>query len=81
VVGELHPAFEAMDLAADPGLSIAAYSAEPGAASEDALSLLARWAATLDQAEVANPTEAPEPAHGEAGHKGEKVGNPTQAAD
>jgi transcriptional regulator with XRE-family HTH domain len=81
VVGDLHLAFEAMDLPADPGLSIVAYSAEPGSGSEDALSLLASWAATLDQTEVANPTEAPEPALGEAGDKGEKVGNPTQAAD
>ncbi len=81
VVGDLHLAFEAMDLPADPGLSIVAYSAEPGSGSEDALSLLASWAATLDQTEVANPTEASEPALGEAGDKGEKVGNPTQAAD
>jgi transcriptional regulator with XRE-family HTH domain len=81
VVGDLHLAFEAMDLPADPGLSIVAYSAEPGSSSEDALRLLASWSATLDQTEVANAREAPEAAHGVAGHKGEKVGNPTQAAD
>jgi hypothetical protein len=61
VVGDLHLSFEAMDLPADAGLSIVVYSAEPESASEDALSLLASWAATLDQAEVANPTQEPEP--------------------
>jgi hypothetical protein len=61
VVGELHLAFEAMDLPADPGLSIVVYSAEPGSASEDALSLLASWAATLDQTEIASQAAAPEP--------------------
>jgi hypothetical protein len=37
------------------------YSAEPGSASEDALSLLASWAATLDQTEIASQAAAPEP--------------------
>jgi transcriptional regulator with XRE-family HTH domain len=54
VVGDLHLSFEAMDLPADPGLSIVVYSAEPGSASEDGLSLLASWAATLDQTEIVN---------------------------
>ena len=53
VVGDLTLAFEAMDLAADEGLRISAYTAEPGSASEDALNLLASWAATADQAETA----------------------------
>ena len=61
VVGDLHLSFDAMDLAADPGQSVVVYGAEPGSASEDALSLLASWSATLDQPEVANPTQAPEP--------------------
>jgi transcriptional regulator with XRE-family HTH domain len=52
VVGELSLTFEALDLAADAGLRISAYTAEPGSASEDALNLLASWAATLDQAET-----------------------------
>jgi transcriptional regulator with XRE-family HTH domain len=50
VVGDLSLAFEAMPLPADPGLTLTAYSAEPGTASQDALRLLASWAATLDQA-------------------------------
>ena len=61
VVGDLRLSFDAMDLPADSGLSVVVYSAEPGSASEDGLSLLASWAATLDQTEVANPTQAPEP--------------------
>jgi hypothetical protein len=46
-----------MDLAADAGLRISAYSAEPGSPSEDALNLLASWAATMDQAETAHATD------------------------
>ena len=58
VVGELSLTFEALDLAADAGLRISAYTAEPGSASEDALNLLASWAATLDQAETAQAKTA-----------------------
>jgi len=46
-------AFEALDLAADAGLRISAYTAEPGSPSEGALNLLASWAAALDQADTA----------------------------
>jgi hypothetical protein len=49
-VGDLTLTYEALDLAADSGLRISAYTAEPGTASDDALKLLATWAATLDQA-------------------------------
>lgn len=52
VVGDLHLTFEALDLPADPGLSLVVYTAERDSASEDALNLLASWAATLDQAEM-----------------------------
>ena len=55
-VGDLTLTFEALYLAADTGLRISAYTAEPGTPSDDALKLLASWAATLDQA-----TEAPAP--------------------
>ncbi len=51
VVGDLTLTYEALDLAADTGLRISAYSAEPGTPSDDALKLLATWAATLDQAD------------------------------
>jgi transcriptional regulator with XRE-family HTH domain len=49
VVGDLTLTFEALDLAADTGLRISAYTAEPGTPSDDALKLLATWAATLDE--------------------------------
>jgi MmyB-like transcription regulator ligand binding domain len=44
----LHLTYEVLDLPADRGLSLVVYSAEPGSASQDALKLLASWAATLD---------------------------------
>ena len=50
VVGDLTLTFEALDLAADSGLRISAYSAESGTPSDDALKLLATWAATVDAA-------------------------------
>jgi transcriptional regulator with XRE-family HTH domain len=54
VVGDLTLAYEALDLAADEGLRISAYTAEPGTPSGDALNLLASWAATSDQAASAS---------------------------
>jgi transcriptional regulator with XRE-family HTH domain len=48
-VGDITLTYEALDLAADSGLRISAYSAEPGTPSDDALKLLDSWAATLDQ--------------------------------
>lgn len=36
---------------------MAAYTAEPGSKSEEALNLLASWAATLDQTEAVGLTE------------------------
>jgi transcriptional regulator with XRE-family HTH domain len=47
VVGDLTLTYEMLELAADPGLSLLAFSAEPGTTSEDALSLLGSWAATV----------------------------------
>jgi hypothetical protein len=49
VVGDLTLTYEALDLAADAGLRISAYTAEPGTPSDDALKVLASWAATLDE--------------------------------
>lgn len=46
LVGELTLAYESLDVPADPGLTIVAYSAEPGSASEAALRDLGRWGAT-----------------------------------
>lgn len=49
VVGELHLLFEAMEIATDPGLSLNVYSPQPGTGSEDAIKVLASWAATHPQ--------------------------------
>jgi transcriptional regulator with XRE-family HTH domain len=49
VVGDLRLAFEVLDLSADTGLTITVYSPEPASPSQDGLSLLASWAATMDQ--------------------------------
>ena len=57
VVGDLSLNFESLDLAADPGLTISTYTAEPGSRSEKALRLLGSWAATVDPAEPARTTD------------------------
>jgi transcriptional regulator with XRE-family HTH domain len=49
IVGELHLLFESMELSADAGLSLYIYSPEPGTPSDDAIRLLASWAATNQQ--------------------------------
>jgi hypothetical protein len=43
-----------MQLSADEGLMMFAYTADPGSKSDEALNLLASWTATLDQAEPVN---------------------------
>jgi transcription regulator MmyB-like protein len=60
VVGDLSLAYESMELTADQGLRLNAYSAEPGSASQDALNLLASWAATVDQAQEPQTVRASE---------------------
>ena len=52
-VGELALSYNRLDLAADPGLTVFTYTAEPGSDSEDALKLLGSWAATVDPTEPA----------------------------
>jgi len=61
VVGEITLDYDAMELPADTGLTVIAYSAEPATAAHDALNLLASWAATLDQVEGAEPQTEPRP--------------------
>ena len=46
MIGELHLAFDALVMPNEPGLTLTAYSADPGTPSEDGLRLLASWAAT-----------------------------------
>jgi transcriptional regulator with XRE-family HTH domain len=62
VVGDLELTYEVLALPADPGLSLVVYGAEPGSASQDALHLLASWAATLDQPDQPAKVETPEDA-------------------
>ncbi|MFI6562214.1 helix-turn-helix transcriptional regulator [Streptomyces sp. NPDC050534] len=45
-VGDLTLAYEALDMAAEPGLTMTIYTAEPGSPSEEGLRLLASLAAT-----------------------------------
>ncbi len=46
VAGDLTLDYNTFPLPADPGLSLTAYTAEPGTASAERLALLASWAAT-----------------------------------
>lgn len=46
LVGDLTLDYESLQLPADPGLALVAYSAEPGSASEEALRELTRWTRT-----------------------------------
>ncbi len=46
VVGELTLAYEGLEMTAEPGLTLTIYTAEPGSRSEEALRLLASWAAS-----------------------------------
>ncbi|WP_420112454.1 helix-turn-helix transcriptional regulator [Pseudactinotalea sp.] len=46
VVGDLELAYESFDLRTDPGLTLTIYSAETRSSTEQALSLLASWAAS-----------------------------------
>jgi hypothetical protein len=52
VVGDLFLNLEAMDLPADPGLSLVIYSARPDTPTNDALRLLASWAASTQQTDA-----------------------------
>lgn len=52
VVGELELHYDRLEVAADPGLMLVAYTAEPGTRSAQGLELLASWAATEAGAEA-----------------------------
>ncbi|MDG4771812.1 helix-turn-helix transcriptional regulator [Solwaraspora sp. WMMD792] len=49
VVGELTLAYEGLEMAAEPGLTLTIYAAEPGSPSADALRLLASWGVSQQQ--------------------------------
>jgi transcriptional regulator with XRE-family HTH domain len=52
VVGDLHLSYDVMELPADPGLALIAFSAEAGSPDDDALKFLASWAAAHDPADA-----------------------------
>jgi transcriptional regulator with XRE-family HTH domain len=58
VVGELELSYNRLELPGDPGLTIVAYTAEPGSKSADAFGFLASWAAT-EAAQATDPSDAP----------------------
>ncbi|MGW1711668.1 helix-turn-helix transcriptional regulator [Streptomyces sp. NPDC002156] len=62
VVGDLELPFETFPLGADPSQFLLAYTAEPASPSQDALNLLASWAATTDAIEQPASTDDSEPA-------------------
>jgi hypothetical protein len=49
VIGDLSLSFNRLDIAADHGLTLLTYAAEPGSSHEETLRLLGSWAATPDQ--------------------------------
>ena len=57
VVGEVSLTYEMMDLSAESGLALVAYTAEAGSKSAEALDLLGSWTATIDVAEAAETPE------------------------
>jgi transcriptional regulator with XRE-family HTH domain len=58
LVGELELSYNRIALPADPGLTIIAYTAEPGSKSAEAFSLLASWAATEETHEAGSSDAA-----------------------
>ncbi|MDQ0576614.1 helix-turn-helix transcriptional regulator [Agromyces albus] len=61
IVGDLSLAYEGLEMAAEPGLTLTIYTAEPGSPSEEGLRLLASWAASQaaeSDAQALRPTGA-----------------------
>ena len=56
IVGELELSYNRLEISADPGLIIVAYTPEPGSRSAESFALLASWAAT-EQAGQAAPND------------------------
>ncbi|WSZ34981.1 twin-arginine translocation signal domain-containing protein [Streptomyces sp. NBC_00882] len=65
-VGDLTLAFAGLEMAAQPGLTLTIYSAQPGSPSEEGLRLLASWAATQDAPVPVRPGTGVAPAGPEA---------------
>jgi transcription regulator MmyB-like protein len=56
LVGDLTLAYESLELAADPGLTLVTYSPTADSGSADALDQLARWSATRDRLSAVKAT-------------------------
>jgi transcriptional regulator with XRE-family HTH domain len=54
LVGDMTLAFEAMELPADPGLSLMTYSAEPRSKSDERLQELAAWSTTRERLAISH---------------------------
>ncbi|SDK55004.1 transcriptional regulator, XRE family [Arthrobacter sp. ov407] len=63
VVGDFELTFQAMQLPGDEGLTLIAYSAEPGTPGHDALNLLASWGATVRSETRLNANDSPAHRH------------------
>jgi hypothetical protein len=61
VVGDLQLSYEVMALSADDGLTISVYSVEQDSRSQQALDLLASWAATPAEADAVDAPERARP--------------------
>jgi hypothetical protein len=62
VVGDLDLPFETFPLGADPSQYLLTYTPEPASPTQDALNLLASWAATNDASDKHAPTNDTKPA-------------------
>jgi transcriptional regulator with XRE-family HTH domain len=62
VVGDLDLPFETFPLGDNPGQILLTYTAEPASPTQDALNLLASWAATTDDIERSTPANDSAPA-------------------
>lgn len=56
VVGDLTLAYEGLDMAAEPGLTLTIYTAAPGSPSDERLRLLGSWAASNEADAAARNT-------------------------
>lgn len=70
VVGELELSYEALELPANPGWTMYAYTAAAGSASEERLKLLASWAATADVSATSTASAAAETSPEAGTHQG-----------
>ena len=75
IVGDLSLAYEGLEMAAEPGLTLTIYTAEPGSASEEGLRLLASWAASQAAESVAQPLRPTE----SAATQGKRYGHSAEA--